>query len=165
MSEQGNGGLQMFAIDCIERRESVRVDIEHRHQFAERVENRDDDLGARQGVAGDVPGKAVDIGHDLSAALAGGRSADATSKGNLEAPQWPLVWTNSQQPRCHHAVEAGPAGVGKSLMEQTSGTRHRRDGIAEASDDGVDLLENAPVGLVFLGGVHGRNRSASRRWP
>jgi hypothetical protein len=117
----------------------VRIDVQHRHQIAARIVDRDYDLRSGGRVAGDVPRERVYIGHYLRRPFPRGGAADAAIEWNLQASERSLIGADAQQPWRHDAIETRPTRVGKPLMEYGGAGRHRGDRVVHVFEHRVQL--------------------------
>src|SRR5277367_5864921 len=60
--------LEPLSVQVIEGRGTFRVDVEDSDQAVLSIQDRNNDLADRVTIAGDMPGKCMDIGHNLGLA-------------------------------------------------------------------------------------------------
>ncbi len=145
-----NEFLELLTIDVVEGGGGMRVEIEHRSDGAGGVLDGNDDLRPRGGIAGDVSLERLDVGDDLGLTGASGRAADAPLERDVDASDGTLEGADSKQPRRHHSIEAGPAGIGDGGVDCGRDVGHGGDRIGADRREAVDLEPELSVGLPFL---------------
>src|SRR5215831_719825 len=83
--------LEAGGILLIECGRFRRIDVEDGDERALRVEHRNDDLGSCARIAGDMTGKASDVGHHDASLLLGSDAADAASEFDVQTAERPLI--------------------------------------------------------------------------
>src|SRR6185437_16538792 len=167
-------------VRVVEALETRAVDIEHPEDgFARR--ERNDDLGARRGIARDVAGKRVNVGNDERLALRSGCSANAASDRDPHAGRLALEGADDEL-LSSHEIEPRPIDIGQGIEEQGRGVCRVGNEIGLAREErgqiprelGVcsvlaaeivvlaDVLHRArSVGVLAAGGVPGARTRAS----
>src|SRR5215467_4832113 len=100
--------LEAGGILLIERGRFRGIDVEDGDERPLRVEHRNDDLGSCARIAGDVTGKASDVGYDEASPLLGGDAADTTTECDIQTAERPLIRPDAQQIGLHDAIEPCP---------------------------------------------------------
>src|SRR5690349_20245756 len=122
------------------------VEVEHADDLAV-GDDRDHHLAAGRGIAGDVAGEFVHVGHDDRAPLAGGGAADALAERDAHARGLALERSQDELPVLH-PVEAHPVEVGQGVEDQRGKLRRVGGEIALALEERSRLGEELAVGLL-----------------
>src|SRR5215475_14369314 len=81
--------LEAVGILLVERGRFPGIDVEDGDERAARVEDRNDDLGSRPRIAGDVTRKPSDVWHDDASLFLGGQAADAAPEFDVQTAERP----------------------------------------------------------------------------
>lgn len=140
LDEHSNQPLAPYSVDFIEPRENRAVEVKHAHHPAV-LDQRHDQLGARVRIAGDVPGKLVDIRDQHRLAARRCRTAHAPADRDAQAGGLPLERPQHQLVSLA-PIKPGPAELGQLVIDQ----RRHVGGVGD------------PVGFAFEQGhqLHGK---------
>ena len=101
-------------IIVVEARHVRRIHVPHAQQRTVGAHQRHHDFRARDGIAGDVVGQRVDVGHDLGLPRARGRAAHAAPERDAHARRLALERPDDQ-PVAIEEIEPAPADFGKRV--------------------------------------------------
>jgi hypothetical protein len=121
------------------------VEIKHADDLTPSTQGHHE-LGSGGAIAGDVPGKGVDIRNDDRALLSDSCAADTSTYGNPHAGRLTLEGAKHEL-SVMHQIKASPVQIRQTMEHKSGHVRHIGDRIALTREQGLQLICQLPIEL------------------